>query len=102
MSQQLQPPTGPQPPEPTWHHLLAILLATSGGLAILILLSFASMNYLLPVMVVGAGIFLVAGFHYVVWGWWLTYLLRDEIAEAERDAAEEPQPPDPLRKPMEK
>lgn len=100
MSQTLPPPPGPRPPEQnTWLHLLAILLATGGGLAILLVLNFVTMNALAPVLAIGAGIFLFAGFHYIAWGWWLSHALRDEIAQAEREAAEEDaQSPDPLRK----
>lgn len=69
----LQPPGPPDPPRGSW---LSIFLAVTLGSAALVILSFLTFNLLLPVVVIGGLIFVVAGCHYFVWGWWLSDLIR--------------------------
>lgn len=74
-----QPQSPPNPSQPsndwTLTYLLPIVLAVSLAVATVVGLCFVSMNYFLPVMIVGGVIFALTAFHYVVWGWWLAGVL---------------------------
>jgi len=65
------------PPSFPW----AVLLALLGVAGALVLLVFLSQGLLLPLAFVAAGIFLLCGFHYVVWGWWLGAAIKREEEE---------------------
>lgn len=72
-----QPPP-PDPPQNSYSLTsLAIILAATTSLVALICisLSFVTLNYFLPVLIVAGGVFLFVGFHYVLWGWWLSSVL---------------------------
>ncbi len=64
-----------------------IVLALTAGLFVLVgfgallLVLFASMA---PIFAVG-GIFALAAFHYVVWGWWLGGMIRREAERGEEE-----------------
>jgi hypothetical protein len=75
---------GPKPPA-SW---LTLLLAAGVGLMILMALVMLTGGYLGLVVVVGGGVFAMAAFHYLVWGWWLSDKLYREEAEAQRQSAE--------------
>lgn len=65
--------------------LLAVFLATSVGLGTVVVLSILTEGHFLPVLLIGAGIFFMVGFHYLVWGWWLTSTITaEELAEEEQ------------------
>jgi hypothetical protein len=66
---------------------LPLLLAAGVGIMILTALVMLTGGFLGLVIVVGGGVFALAGFHYLVWGWWLSDKLYREEAEAERRAA---------------
>jgi type VI protein secretion system component VasK len=83
------PPLPPKPelyekPRGSW---LAILLA--GGVLFLVVvgLTFLTLGYFGPVIVVAGIMGGVVLFHYLVWGWWLEKILRQ--AKAEEDAQRE-------------
>jgi hypothetical protein len=76
-------PEGPKRPA-GW---LPLLLAAGVGIMILTALVMLTGGYLGLVIVVGGGVFAMAAFHYLVWGWWLSDKLRRDEAEAERRAA---------------
>ncbi|MBW3598351.1 MAG: hypothetical protein KY475_13900 [Planctomycetes bacterium] len=79
------PPPRPLPPEKiprrsSWLSIfLAMLLLLIVGLVLLVL----SLGQLLPVLVIGGLIFLVTGFHYLVWGWWLGRMIEREAENEE-------------------
>lgn len=64
---------------------LAAGLFLLAGFGALLFVLFASMA---PLIAVG-GIFALAAFHYVVWGWWLGGMIRREAEKSEAEAAEE-------------
>ncbi|HEX4146506.1 MAG TPA: hypothetical protein VHY91_23600 [Pirellulales bacterium] len=74
-------PEGPKPPA-SW---LSLLLAAGVGFMILAGLVMLTGGYLGLVIVVGGGVFAMAAFHYLVWGWWLSDKLRRAEAEAEAE-----------------
>jgi hypothetical protein len=69
--------------------LLAMVLVLLFVLVCTAALVFLTFGYFLLVLVIGAGVFGLAGFHYVVWGWWLTQVIRREEEEEERREREE-------------
>ena len=76
-------PRRPEPNEPR-RSILSIVLAfvlLGVASAVLFLLTLGSFG---QVIAIGGMIMLVIGFHYVVWGWWLGKIIRDE----ERDSDE--------------
>lgn len=73
-------PDLPEPPRGSW---LAILLALGVGSAVAAVLSLVTLFYLVPVFAVAAVIFLVAAFHYFVWGWWIRSYLEQASADEE-------------------
>ena len=65
------------------------MIAAMVGMMILTALVMLTGGYLGLVILVGGGVFAMAAFHYLVWGWWLSESLRREQAEAdEREARE--------------
>jgi len=72
-------------PPASW---LTLLIAAGVGLMILTALVMLTGGYLGLVIVVGGGVFAMAAFHYLVWGWWLSDKLYREEAEAEQRAAQ--------------
>ncbi|MFO0899216.1 MAG: hypothetical protein U0836_17460 [Pirellulales bacterium] len=64
-------PAAPQRPKTFLSLMLMVLLGVPAGVVLLL----AAVGYLGPVIVV-AGIFGLAAFHYVVWGWWLSNSIR--------------------------
>jgi hypothetical protein len=75
----------PEPQEKARGSFLAIILAGSLGLAAVTGLVFITLGLFGPVLAIAGVIFGFAALHYVVWGWWLPRMIREED-EAERDA----------------
>ena len=71
--------------EPAHSSLLSILLAGLFGVAILVGLFFLTLGAVGPMVVIAGGVFALAAFHYLVWGWWLSRYIRDEVAEEDRE-----------------
>ena len=71
-------------PPASW---FTLLLAAGVGIMILTGLVMLTGGYLALVIFVGGGVFALAAFHYLVWGWWLSEKLYREEAEAEARAA---------------
>lgn len=63
---------------------LAIFLAIVLLLAACIVLFFLTGGMFGPVLLIGGGVFAMAAFHYVVWGWWLGRIIREE-SEADEE-----------------
>ena len=73
-----------KPPQGSW---VSLAIAAMAALMILTALVMLTGGYLGLVILVGGGVFAMAGFHYLVWGWWLSDSIRREQAEAdEREA----------------
>jgi hypothetical protein len=74
---------------------LSLLLAGSLTLIVIAGLFFLTLGWIGPVILLGAGVFALAAFHYLVWGWWLSKIIRDEeeAKSARRsDGSDWPQP----------
>lgn len=83
------PPRPERPPEPTaddrrsW---VPILLAMLVSLVILIVMFFLTGGFIVVVLFMAGLIAAVAGFHYFVWGWWLSRIIeREEHDDSESD-----------------
>ncbi|HVU88532.1 MAG TPA: hypothetical protein VHD36_14525 [Pirellulales bacterium] len=71
-----------------WHSLLAATL-TIGLLAVaLVMLYVLSLGTIGLAVVVGGGLFLTVGLHYLVWGWWLGPAIHREVEAEEEDENE--------------
>lgn len=77
----MPPPPIPQRPdfeEPkprgSW---LAIGLAGSAAFTFAAILTFLTLGYFVPIVLLGLGIFVVIGLQYLVWGWWFERIYRD-------------------------
>src|SRR6266404_5554499 len=60
---------------PPWTVLLALL----SGLMCFAVLVLLSQGMLLPLAAVGGAVFAQIGFHYLLWGWWLSGAIRREV-----------------------
>jgi len=58
--------------------ILSILLAFALFVLTSVVLFFLTLGSFGPVIVIGGIIFLLIGCHYIVWGWWLGKIIRDE------------------------
>jgi hypothetical protein len=67
-----------------WHSLLAATLTVILVIVALVGLYVLSLGTIGLAVVVGGGLFLLVGFHYVVWGWWLGPAIHRDV-EAEED-----------------
>ncbi len=86
-----EPP--PMPPRPTppadddvaarRRGCLAMVLAGLLVLMALVGLAFLSQGYMIPVVLVAGALFAYVFFHYVVWGWWLGNIIREEARQEE-------------------
>lgn len=65
--------------------LLSILLAGLLAVAILVGLFFLTLGAVGPMIIIAGGVFALAAFHYVVWGWWLSRYIHEEVAEEDRE-----------------
>lgn len=78
--------------EPTRGSYLSIALAALLALAVFAGLFFLTLGAVGPLVVIGGGVFAMAAFHYLVWGWWLSRYIHEEVAaeeESERAARRE-------------
>lgn len=87
----------PTPPEETprsggW---TSIVLAGVVGLALAGAMFLLILQFAAPLAIVGTLVVVVGGlialFHYVVWGWWLSNTIREEVEAEERRKAEDQQ-----------
>jgi hypothetical protein len=65
--------------------LLVWALGGTFGLLLFIALVVVTMGQILPVLIMAAAIAGFAGFHYLVWGWWLGGRIRDQVDKEEVD-----------------
>jgi hypothetical protein len=83
-------PAPPLPPKPTFDEKprgswLAVFLTLGLTLSCVIVLTFLTIGYFAPVLVVGGIMGGVIAFHYVVWGWWLQPVLKRAMEEEEAE-----------------
>ncbi len=80
MKQPLNRPSVSQPSARTsWLSIMAVFFL---ALLASILLCFLTMWFFLPVLVIGGiVVFLLTGFHYLVWGWWIGRILETEAED---------------------
>jgi hypothetical protein len=79
-------PTPPFPPRPelpekprgTW---LALFLALSAIIAGAVVLTFLTLGFFGPFMLLALGIFGIIGLQYLVWGWWFERVYRSGSAD---------------------
>jgi hypothetical protein len=85
-------PLPPRQPPNRASSLLGIFLAGVGALVLASLLGFLMIPVAGVALAAVALVFVLvalAAFHYVVWGWWLSGVIRDDVEAEERAEAEE-------------
>lgn len=80
----LQPPASTPQKRGGW---LGIFCVAAVSLVVYLVLAFLTLNLFGPVLLVGGVLVLVVLFHYVVWGWWLSRVIR-QVEGEEDDAAD--------------
>jgi len=81
MSSAPPPPTKPPEPEKAKISWVAMLLAFLLFAVVVVAIDFLALGAFLPVVILGGVLFAIAGFHYLVWGWWLGNILRNAEEE---------------------
>jgi hypothetical protein len=81
---ELRPPASTPKKRGGW---LGIFCVAAVGLAVYLVLAFLTLNFIGPVLLVGGVLMLIVLFHYVVWGWWLSRVIR-QVGDEEDDAAD--------------
>jgi hypothetical protein len=76
-------------PSGSW---LYIGLVAFGGVAAVVILSFLTLGFFGPFVILGLAIFGVIGLQYLVWGWWFERIYRSR-PEQQADAVRQ-SPPD--------
>ncbi len=66
---------------------LAVVLVLLAGLTLAVVLLILGLHLFAVVLLCGSGVFALIGLHYLVWGKWVTRLLRN--SEQEEEQAEE-------------
>jgi hypothetical protein len=81
---ELRPPASTPQKRGGW---LGIFCVAAVGLAVYLVLAFLTLNFIGPVLLVGGVLMLIVLFHYVVWGWWLSRVIR-QVGDEEDNAAD--------------
>jgi hypothetical protein len=63
---------------------LSLMLAGVLAVAVFLGLFFLTLGAVGPIVAIGVGVFALAAFHYVVWGWWLSRIIQREAEEENR------------------
>ncbi len=63
---------------------LSLILASVLALGIFVGLFFLTLGAIGPIAVIGGGVFALAAFHYIVWGWWLSRLIERDVKQEDR------------------
>lgn len=63
------------------------------------ILTFLTLGYFVPIMLLAFGIFVIIGLQYLVWGWWFERIYREQPEEETTPEAAQaehrwPKPPD--------
>jgi len=81
------PPLPPRPeidqkPRGSW---LSIALVLFGAVACTVVLTFLTLGFFGPFVVLAAAIFAAIGLQYLIWGWWFERVYRSEPLDTTRD-----------------
>lgn len=85
-------PELPEKPRGSW---LAIALAASGLFAAAVILTFLTLGFFGPFLLLALAIFGIIGLQYLVWGWWFERIYRSNPAEEPEVAGRDRLPPKP-------
>jgi hypothetical protein len=80
-----EPPSKPSPAEPSKPKgCMGVLMALGLAALVFVGLFMLSGGAVAPAAVIAGIIFGVAAFHYIVWGWWLSGMIRQQVEDEER------------------
>ena len=57
-----------------------------------VVLIFLTVGFFGSILVMAGGLFGFAALHYLVWGWWLSKFIRDEVAAEDEEAGRSAKP----------
>ena len=63
---------------------LGVLMALGVAALVFVVLFMLSGGAIAPAAVLAAAIFGVAALHYVIWGWWLSGIIRQQVEDEEQ------------------
>jgi hypothetical protein len=78
----LQPAADADRPQPKG--CVSVLMALALAILVFAGLFLLTSGAVLPAAVAAAIIFGVAAFHYIVWGWWLSGIIRQQVEDEEK------------------
>lgn len=73
-----------EPPAPSSRGCFSVVLAAGLALLVFAVLFMLSGGAVAPAVVAAAAIFGVAALHYVIWGWWLSGIIRQQVEDEEQ------------------
>jgi hypothetical protein len=79
-----QPPAIPPKPDfeakppGSWLYIVLVLLT---GLAAVVILTFLTLGFFGPFVVLGVAIFGIIGLQYLIWGWWFERIYRSRSSD---------------------
>lgn len=85
-------PPKPQPPPEKPRGWLAILLLGSATLAFIVVMTFLTLGFFGPIVILGLAVFGIIGLQYLLWGWWFERIYRSGAT------TEDPPPVDPTNR----
>lgn len=77
-------PQPSQPAAPSSRGCFGVLLALGLAFLVFAVLFMLSGGAVAPAVVAAGAIFGVAALHYVIWGWWLSGIIRQQVEDEER------------------
>lgn len=83
----LPPLTPPEPPK-RGGSFVPILLASILAIIVCTVLFFLTLGGFIVVIVIGGAIFVVGAMHYVLWGWWLGRVIKEDVDAEEKGNGE--------------
>jgi hypothetical protein len=78
-------PPKPEPPEKPRGSWLPIWLMGGGAVAVILVLTFLTLGFFGPMVLLGLAVFGIIGLQYLVWGWWFERMYRTP-KDGEREA----------------
>ena len=75
----------PDPPASNRRSLVPVILAILFFSLVSLVLVFLTLGSFGLILLAAGSLFLVAGLHYLVWGWWLGRVIREEESDEENE-----------------
>jgi CHASE2 domain-containing sensor protein len=83
-------PELPEKPRGSW---LALFLVVTAGVAGAVIMTFLTLGFFGPFLLLALAIFAIIGLQYLLWGWWFERIYRSQPAEEPEIADRDRLPP---------